>query len=247
MRKKTTDKSEDDHSVKSILVEPAPKVGAIARLRTYFLTGVVVVAPIAITIYLSYAFVSFVDANVTPLIPARYNPDTYLPFSVPGVGVLIVIIGMILIGFLTANYLGRSLLHYGERIVARMPVVRSIYKALKQIMETVLAQSSSSFREVVLVEYPRRGMWAVAFVTSTAEGEVKDGHDEPIISVFLPTTPNPTSGFLLFVPKSDLKYLNMSVEEGVKLVISAGMIWPSDEEQEEGVKIPDLLEPPEPL
>lgn len=247
MDKKSSDEDVDDQNVKRILVEPAPKVGLIARLRTYFLTGVVVVAPIAITVYLSYAFVSFVDANVTPLIPAKYNPETYLPFSVPGVGVLIVIVSMILIGFLTANFLGRSLLHYGERIVARMPVVRSIYKALKQIMETVLAQSSSSFREVVLVEYPRKGIWAVAFVTSTAQGEVAEDHDAPIISVFLPTTPNPTSGFLLFVPKADLKYLNMSVEEGVKLVISAGMIWPGEEKSDEDVKAPDLLEPPEPL
>ena len=133
MEKKSSKDNESDQTVKTILVEPAKKAGIIARLRTYFLTGIVVVAPIAITIYLSYAFVSFVDSNITPLIPVKYNPETYLPFSVPGVGVLIVIIGMILIGFLTANYLGRSLLHFGERIVARMPVVRSIYKALKQI------------------------------------------------------------------------------------------------------------------
>ncbi|GLQ07283.1 DUF502 domain-containing protein [Sneathiella chinensis] len=230
MKKKQAGKTQDPSGVKSILVEPAPKAGFWARVRTYFLTGIVIAAPITITIYLTYAFVTFVDANITPLIPARYNPETYLPFGVPGLGVFLVVLGLILIGFLTANFLGRSLLHYGERIVARMPVVRTIYNALKQIMETVLAQSGTSFREVVLVEYPRKGLWAIAFVTSTAEGEVSSLDEGDMISVFLPTTPNPTSGFLLFVPKHDLKYLDMSVEEGVKLVISAGMIWPDGKE-----------------
>jgi len=222
------DKKSANEGAKKTLVEPAPKVGALARLRTYFLTGIVVTAPIAITIYLTYVFVDFVDANITPLIPARYNPETYLPFGVPGLGVVVAVFALILIGFLTANYLGRSLLHFGERIVGRMPVVRTVYNALKQIMETVLAQSSTSFREVVLVEYPRKGIWAVAFVTSEAKGEVAGTVDDTMISVFLPTTPNPTSGFLLFCPKKDLKFLDMTVEEGVKLVISAGMIWPDD-------------------
>ncbi|WP_025898940.1 DUF502 domain-containing protein [Sneathiella glossodoripedis] len=224
--------NEEQSGIKT-LVEPAPKVGLLARLRTYFLTGIVITAPIGITIYLTYIFVDFVDANVTPLIPARYNPETYLPFSVPGLGLFVAVLVLILIGFLTANFLGRSFLHFGERIVNRMPVVRTVYTALKQIMETVLAQSSTSFREVVLVEYPRRGIWAIAFVTSEAKGEVAKQDDDTIISVFLPTTPNPTSGFLLFVPKKDLKFLDMSVEEGVKLVISAGMIWPSEEGDKE--------------
>lgn len=228
MKKKSSDDTNLETDKKPILVAPAPKVGLFARLRTYFLTGIVVTAPIAITIYLTYVFVSFVDANVTPLVPVKYNPETYLPFGIPGLGVLIAVIILILIGFLTANYLGKALLIFGERIVGRMPIVRSIYNALKQIMETVLAQSSTSFRDVVLLEYPRKGIWAVAFVTSTAKGEVSETKEEDMISIFMPTTPNPTSGFLLFVPKSELKYLDMTVEEGVKLVISAGMIWPED-------------------
>ncbi|MCC3306004.1 DUF502 domain-containing protein [Sneathiella sp. HT1-7] len=244
MFNKSTDPSEDEDK-KPVLVEPAPKVSALARLRTYFLTGIVVTAPIAITIYLTYVFVSFVDANITPLIPARYNPETYLPFSVPGLGVIIAAFALIMIGFLTANYLGRAFLTFGERIVGRMPVVRSIYHALKQIMETVLAQSSSSFREVVLLEYPRKGVWALAFVTSTAEGEVDGLQDDDMISIFLPTTPNPTSGFLLFVPKKDLKYLKMSVEEGVKLVISAGMIWPEPPQPDETGKDEKKKLPPQ--
>ncbi|WP_169545504.1 DUF502 domain-containing protein [Sneathiella aquimaris] len=229
MKKNKRSGEKSDHPKTKALVEPAPKVGAWSKLRNYFLTGIVVTAPIGITIYLTYVFVDFVDANITPLIPARYNPETYLPFGVPGLGVLIAVFALILIGFLTANFLGRSFLHFGERIVGRMPVVRSVYNALKQIMETVLAQSSTSFRDVVLVEYPRKGLWAIAFVTSTAKGEVAELDDEDMIGLFLPTTPNPTSGFLLFSPKRDLKFLDMSVEEGVKLVISAGMIWPEDQ------------------
>lgn len=236
MTKKTAGDSKSQDDVTSILVEPAPKRGVLARLRNYFLTGIVVTAPIAITIYLTYVFVDFVDANVTPLIPARYNPETYLPFGVPGLGVFVAVLFLIFIGFLTANFLGRSMLHFGERIVGRMPVVRSIYNALKQIMETVLAQSGTSFREVVLVEYPRKGLWALAFVTGEAKGEVAELDDDAIISVFLPTTPNPTSGFLLFCPKNELKFLDMSVEEGVKLLISAGMIWPEHVAPKESVQ-----------
>lgn len=236
MRKKTPETAENSDEKKPVLVEPAQKAGLFARLRTYFLTGIVVTAPIAITIYLTYVFVTFVDANVTPLIPVRYNPETYLPFGIPGLGVFVAVFALILIGFLTANYLGRALLVFGERIVGRMPVVRSIYNALKQIMETVLAQSGTSFRDVVVLEYPRKGIWAVAFVTSQAKGQVDEMSDDDMISIFMPTTPNPTSGFLLFVPKRDLTYLDMSVEEGVKLVISAGMIWPDklDKSEENG-------------
>ncbi|MAZ03497.1 MAG: hypothetical protein CMN56_10190 [Sneathiella sp.] len=246
MFKKSSDtENSDEAERKTILVEPPVKPRPLARLRTYFLTGIVVTAPIAITIYLTYVFVSFVDANITPLIPARYNPETYLPFGIPGLGVIIAAFALILIGFLTANYLGRSLLVLGERIVGRMPVVRTIYHALKQIMETVLAQSSTSFREVVLLEYPRKGVWALAFVTSTAKGEVNAQQEEDMISIFLPTTPNPTSGFLLFVPKSDLTYLDMTVEEGVKLVISAGMIWPEPPKENGDTPEKKKLPPPE--
>jgi len=237
MHKKIDLDRDPDKDEKTVLVEPAPKASVFSKLRNYFLTGIVVSAPIAITIYLTFAFVDFVDANVTPLIPARYNPETYLPFSVPGLGVLIAVLALIVIGFLTANFLGRSLLHFGERIVARMPVVRTIYTALKQIMETVLAQSSTSFREVVMIEYPRKGIWVLAFRTGDVIGEISDAVDETMISVFVPTTPNPTSGFLLFVPKKDIKFLDMSVEDGVKLVISAGMIWP-----EQGKNDPKKIE-----
>lgn len=205
-----------------------PKTGLLARFRGYFLAGILVTAPMGITAYLAWLFISFVDDQVTPIIPIKYNPETYLPFSVPGLGVIVVVIVLTLIGAMTAGYLGRVLGRLGERVVAQMPVVRSIYGAVKQILETVLAQQSSAFREVALVEYPRRGIWAIGFITSHTVGEVQDLTDDDVVNVFLPTTPNPTSGFLLFVPRKDLHVLNMTIEEGIKMVISGGIITPDN-------------------
>ncbi|PLX41068.1 MAG: hypothetical protein C0605_05845 [Hyphomicrobiales bacterium] len=200
-----------------------------ARLRNYFLTGLVVAAPLSITIYITWSFINFVDDSVKPWMPALYNPDTYLPFAVPGVGLLVALVGLTLIGALTANLFGRSLIELGEQILGRTPVVRNLYRALKQIFETVISQSSSSFQEVGLIEYPRLGLYAIVFVSTDTKGEVKHrtgvaGDD--MISVFLPTTPNPTSGFLLFLPRKDMISLDMSVEEAAKLVISAGLVTP---------------------
>lgn len=203
-------------------------------LRTFFLTGLVVAAPIAITVYVTWTFVSFMDRTVIPLIPDRYNPETYLPYTIPGLGVVIAFFAISLLGMLTANFLGRTLLGMGERVVETMPVVRTIYATLKQIMETVVANSEQSFQQVGLIEYPRKGLWAIAFVTTVTKGEIQSITDDEVVSVFLPTTPNPTSGFLLFVPKKDIKILDMTVEEGAKAVISAGLVVPDPNE----VKVP---------
>ncbi len=202
------------------------RASLLRRLRTHFLTGIIATAPIGLTLYLAWVLVTFVDRVVTPLIPATYNPNTYVPFDIPGLGLIAAIILLTFIGFITANFLGREFVALGERIVDRMPVVRSVYGALKQIFETVLAQSSRSFREVVLVEYPRRGIWAVGFVTSTTEGEIQALKEDTLVNVFLPTTPNPTSGFLLFIPRGDLITLHMTIEEGIKMVISGGIVTP---------------------
>ena len=206
----------------------AKKRGVMSRLRAYFLAGVLVTAPLGLTGLLSWWFIDFVDEKITPLIPDRYNPETYLPFGIPGLGLLILLIAVTLIGALTAGLIGRWLLQTGERVLNRMPVVRSIYSAIKQIFETVLAQQSNAFREAVLVEYPRRGIWAIGFITGTTKGEVQNLTEEETVNIFLPTTPNPTSGFLLFVPKSDVVPLGMSVEEAVKMVISGGIVTPPD-------------------
>ncbi len=204
------------------------KRGIMTRLRAYFLAGVLVTAPLGLTGLLSWWFIDFVDEKITPLIPDRYNPETYLPFGIPGLGLLVLLIAVTLIGALTAGLIGRWLLQTGERVLNRMPVVRSIYSAIKQIFETVLAQQSNAFREAVLVEYPRRGIWAIGFITGTTMGEVQNLTEEETVNIFLPTTPNPTSGFLLFVPKTDVVPLGMSVEEAVKMVISGGIVTPPD-------------------
>lgn len=209
--------------------------GAAWRLRNYFLTGIIIAAPISITIYLSWSIINLIDQWIKPLIPAQYNPDTYLHFSVPGVGLLVAVVALTLLGFFTANIFGRAIVSYGESLLDRMPLVRSVYRLMKQIFETVLSQTNNSFREAVLLEYPRKGIWALAFVSTETRGEVakKAGHENDMVSVFLPTTPNPTSGFLLFVPKADVVSLDMSIEEAAKLVISAGLVVPEEKLPEE--------------
>lgn len=199
------------------------------RLRNYFLTGFIVLAPLAMTAYLAWSFIGWVDGWVKPYIPAAYNPDTYLPFTVPGIGLIVAIMLITLTGFLTANFIGRSIVSYGEYLLGRMPFIRNVYHGLKQILETILSDRSSTFKQVALIEYPRKGLWAMVFIATEAQGEIEEtlkGVGEPSIAVFLPTTPNPTSGFLLFVPKSDVHILTMSVEDAAKLVISAGLVTP---------------------
>jgi uncharacterized membrane protein len=224
------------------MAEGKTRVGLFARLRAYFLTGVIVAAPISITLFLVWQFIAFFDNRVRAFLPEDYNPDTYLPFTLPGMGLLIMLVALTLIGMLAAGLIGRTLVNMGERLLNRMPVVRGVYGTLKQIFETVFAQSSRSFREVVLIEYPRRGIWAIGFVTGTTRGEIQDRTEPEVVNVFLPTTPNPTSGFLLFVPKHDLVHLDMTIEDGIKLVISGGIVTPP---REELLRPPDRLEPPD--
>lgn len=205
------------------------KTSGMARLRNYFLTGFIICAPLAVTAYLTWSFIGWVDSWVKPYIPRVYNPDTYLPISVPGFGLIVAIILITLIGFLTANFIGRSILNFGESLLEQMPLVRNIYRGLKQILQTVLSEKSNTFQKVGLIEYPRKGLWAMVFIATDAEGEIDKTIDPvagPSVAVFLPTTPNPTSGFLLFVPRDDIRELKMSVEEAAKLVISAGLVTP---------------------
>lgn len=209
-------------------------LGFFGRLRAYFLAGVLVTTPLAVTIALAAWLIEFVDSRVVPLLPDKYNPDFYLKeyfgvqIGLPGLGLIVLVVFITLVGALTAGFLGRIVLRFYENMLNRMPVIRSVYGATKQILETVLKQQSSAFRQPVLVEYPRRGMWAIAFITGRTEGEVQNLIADDLINVFLPTTPNPTSGFLLFVPREDLIKLDMSVEEAIKMVISAGIVTPPD-------------------
>lgn len=212
-----------------------PTMGPVARLRNYFLTGILVTAPLVITFYAAYVVVSFIDNTVTGLLPDMYNPNTYLPFSVPGVGIIVLFTWLVVIGFLTANFLGRLLLKWGEAVLDQMPVIRNVYSAIKQVLETVLRSKSTAFREVVLVEYPRAGLWCMGFVSGTTKGEVQNLTAHEIVNVFIPTTPNPTSGFLLFVPRKDLTTLHMTVEEGIKMVVSGGIITPPDKSPQSSI------------
>ena len=198
------------------------------HMRGYFLAGVLVTAPIGITFYISWLLIRWVDSQVTPLLPPAYNPETYLPFAIPGLGLVIVFIVLTFIGWSTAGLLGRLWMRISERMLARMPVVRSVYGAVKQIIETILKQQSNAFRQVVLFEYPRRGSWALGFITGQTQGEVQNLTSDDVVNVFLPTTPNPTSGYLLFIPKKDLVVLEMTVEEGIKMVVSGGIVTPPD-------------------
>ena len=214
----------------------------IARLRSYFLTGLVIAAPISITVYVAWWVIQFIDTWFKPFIPDFYNPDNYLPFAVPGIGLLVAFFMLTVLGALTANLFGRTVVGYGERVLKRMPGVRNLYSALKQIFETVLANSGTSFRDVGLIEYPRKGLYAVVFISTETRGEVatKGELSQEMVSVFLPTTPNPTSGFLLFVPKQDVIILDMSVEEAAKLVISAGLVMPNAAGGEELSPLPRM-------
>ena len=205
------------------------RLGVMTRLRNYFLTGLVIAAPISITIYLTWSFIQWVDGWIKPLIPAGYTPDNYLPFSVPGFGLIVALIGITLLGFLTANLVGRTLVAYGELMVDRTPLVRNVYRALKQIFETVLSNRGRSFQKAGLIEFPHPGSWSIVFIATETTGEIKHrlSHDgEPWLTVFLPPTPAPTAGFLMFVPKSQVIELDMTVEEAARMVISAGLVTP---------------------
>ena len=224
----------------------APKLSVAAKLRNYFLAGIIVTAPVVITIYVSWQFFDYVDQNFKALIPPQYNPETYLPFSLPGLGLLVMFVIITAIGAIAANFVGRALVRTGERILARMPIVRNIYSALKQVFETVFADKSKAFREVVLIEYPRKGSWALGFATGETTGEVQHVIDDEVVNVFLPTTPNPTSGYLLFLPRRDVTFLSMNIEDGIKMVISGGVVTPPDTRPEAEQRTPRIRCAPEP-
>lgn len=210
--------------------EAPPKQTLLGRLRNYFLTGLVISAPLFITFYIVSIVVNALDGLFRPFIPVVYRPETYLPFNLPGTGVVLALVLLTLIGWLAANLLGRSLVSFSDRVIRKMPVVGSVYSALRQIFKAAVRQDASSFSQVALIEYPRKGLFSIAFVTNDADSRVQKGAGGiDMVAVFLPTTPNPTSGFLLFVPRSDLIILDMSVEEGARLVISAGL---SDEDDD---------------
>jgi uncharacterized membrane protein len=210
-------------------------------LRNYLLAGVIVSAPITITLFIVWQVLGYVDRTVAPFIPTAYNPEMYLPFGIPGIGLLIMLGLLILIGWLAAGLVGRTIMTTGERLLDRTPIVRGIYGTLKQLFETAFSQTSRTFREVVLIEYPRRGIWSVAFVTGEPTADIARCHDGKLVSVFVPTTPIPAYGFLMYVPRTDAIPLDMSVEDGMKLVISGGIVVPPERAPQPGLAPPPRL------
>ena len=221
---------------------PVPHRSLLARLRANFITGLVVIAPVGLTIWLIWSIVGWVDGFVLPLVPDRYQPDRFLQdllgldpsvqINVRGIGVVIFLFFTMIVGWMAKGLIGRAVISFAEGLVERTPVVRSVYSGIKQISETVFAQSDRSFENACLIQYPRQGIWAIGFISTNTKGEIaKRGNDgEPMLSIFLPTTPNPTSGFLLFLPEKDVIKLDMTVEEAAKLVISAGLVYPNGDD-----------------
>lgn len=208
---------------------PTRPRGIGALIRAYFLTGVVIAGPVAVTAWLVFWFVDTVDRVIKPLIPEYLWPDRYLPKNIPGVGVVLAFLGLTLLGFLAANLLGRTLIRLSETILDRMPIVRGIYKSIKQLFETVFSQQGTSFRRVGLVQYPAPGMWTLVFISTAPGDKVKKALgvvDKPYISVFLPCTPNPTTGFYFYLPEADVIEIDMSPDDAAKLIMSAGLIQP---------------------
>jgi uncharacterized membrane protein len=207
--------------------------GLIGRLRNYFLTGLVLVAPVYITVALTWWFINWVDDLVRPFFPIAYRPETYLPGKIPGLGLIVGFVALTLLGFLTANFVGRKLVEIGENILNRMPVVRPIYKSLKQIFETLFSKSGSSFRRVGLVEFPAPGMWSLVFLTQPPGAEIAARlPDTEHVSAFMPCTPNPTTGFFFYVPRRDIIDLDITVEAAMTLLMSAGVAQPGATDQQ---------------
>jgi uncharacterized membrane protein len=202
----------------------------VSRIRTYFLTGLVVAGPVAVTLWLVWWFVTWVDGLVRPIIPVAYRPETYLPVQIPGSGLIVAFIALTLLGFFAANLIGRKLVDFGESILSRMPIVRPIYRTAKQIFQTLFSKSESSFRKVGLVEFPSPGMWSLVFLTQSPTEEVA-GRLPPTehVSAFMPCTPNPTTGFFFYVPKTAVIELDITVEQAMTVIMSAGIVQPGAE------------------
>ena len=203
----------------------------LAKVRGNFLAGLIVIAPIGFTMWIINSIIGWIDGWVLPLIPYNYHFAEYIGINLKGLGVIFFLVFTVLVGWVAKGILGRTFLRVGENLVDRTPIVRSVYSGIKQIAETVLSSRDSSFEKACLIEYPRKGIWAIAFVASDSRGEIAEKNpdkENQLVSVFIPTTPNPTSGFLLFIPNSDIKYLDMTIEEAAKLVISAGLVYPKE-------------------
>ncbi len=204
-----------------------------SKLKAYFFTGILVTAPVAMTFYLAYKLIVWVDVLVNKMLPPKFLPDTYLPFTIPGLGFIVLIGLLIVIGMFATGFLGKFFLKLGEWIVYKLPFISSVYSLFKQVFSTFLSNKNNAFNKVVMLEYPRKGIWILGLVSTETGGEIQEKLPEPMLNVFIPTTPNPTSGFLIFVPKKDVIEVDISVEDAIKFVISGGIVNPEDEQKKE--------------
>ena len=222
--------------------EPARQSLA-GRLRNYFLTGLVVAGPVAITGYLTWSFVTWVDDLVRPLVPAAYRPETYLPYKIPGSGLVVAIVALTALGFLTANLIGRTLVDIGETVLDRMPIVRAIYRSLKQVFETLFSGNGSSFRKVGLVEFPAPGMWSIVLISQSPSANVAAKlPSQEHLAVFLPCAPNPTTGFFFYVPKSAVVEIDMTAEQAATLIMSAGVVQPGADPKKNVIALGEMAQ-----
>ncbi len=230
----------DDHT-------PRRHGSILAGLRTNFLTGIIVILPIALTVWLVWWVLGWVDSFVWPFVPSAYHPDAivnrilgnergsadWVTVNIRGVGVVIFLLFTVLVGWIAKGLIGRSLITWGEEWVSRLPVVRSVYNAVKQLAETIFTQGDAKFDRMCLVEFPRKDVWSIGFIAPQTRGEMLDKlsalwPDDPVVAIYLPTTPNPTTGYIMWCRKSDVIELDMGVEDAAKLIISAGLVYPGD-------------------
>ena len=193
------------------------------HIRTYFLTGLLVVVPVGLTFNILQMAISWADSKLA-LLPPSIHPNTYLPFAIPGLGLIITLIGIMFVGVITTNFIGRWFVGLGEKIVDKIPFFRSVYLLAKQVLETIFNQDKESFKKVVMVEYPRKGLYSIGFVTGIARGEIQARTSGKVLNIFIPTSPNPTSGYLIMIPEEDTVTLDMDTETAFKLILSGGMV-----------------------
>ena len=194
-------------------------------IKKNLVAGILIILPISITFYIIFLLVRVVD-RILGVLPPKYNPQTYLPFNIPGVGVFFAVIIIFMVGLLARNYIGSKLIEFWENMVNKIPFIRTIYVAIKQLGETIFTKKEKDFKRVVLIEYPRKGIFTLAFTTGIGEGEIQQKTKRRVLNIFVPTTPNPTSGFYLLAPEDEIKFLDMGVEDAFKLIISGGMATP---------------------
>ena len=209
-----------------IPVDKPPRLSLFGWLRGRFFAGMVIALPVVVTFLILRFLIGEIDRRVVPLLPAALKPETYLNYAVPGFGLIVLIVFLTLLGAIATNLIGRSVISVSDRLLSRLPIVRSLYSAFKQLVEVFANNNTDQFSECVLIEYPKKGTWCLGFLSSPAKGEVKSALGPNFIGVFVPTTPNPTSGFLMYVESSEVVRLDMTVEEGAKMILSAGLVVP---------------------